>query len=462
MNRSILAKPPLFPPFNTRVVLLLYRLIWAVCLPLIMFYLYRRGKKEPAYFKFLSERFGHHKPRDERHIWIHAVSLGEVRSAVPLIERLLQDDTPVVTTHFTPAGRSEAVRLFPGAVADGRLTACYVPFDYGVAFARFFKAFRPVYGLVMEVEFWPGMIMSSRKCGVPLYLCNGQYPSRSFQRDQKRFFSRAKIVPGFAGVMVKSELQAARFRALGIDRVAITGEMRFEQPIPQAHITAARTLKNTEFGARPVITMASMVVGEDTGALDMIAKVQSHFLQRGLDKPLFIYVPRAPERFDVVAGMISEKSFSYVKRSDVLDAHLRIKPRSETTAAENAKFDISGVDIVLGDSLGEMYFYLELCDLAIVGGGFSPKGSHNISEPLCLRKPVIIGPNDYTIEFPAREAMAHGVCLQMDFSQITEQLITHSLQFASNQQMGRFLDVHSGGTAKTIAALDDFMYPTSR
>ena len=462
-----MAKPSLFPTLHVRMILALYRLIWGLCLPLVVVYLYLRGKKEPEYFEFLGDRFGRHALRQQPHIWIHAVSLGEVRSAVPLIERLLQGDTPVVTTHFTPAGRREAARLFPTAIADGRLTACYVPFDYDAAFARFFVAFRPIYGLVMEVEFWPGMIMSSRKRGVPLYLCNGQYPSRSFQRDQQRFFSRAKIVPGFAGVMVKSELQAERFRSLGIERVAITGEMRFEQPIPPMQVAAAQTLKTAEIGARPVITLASMVVGEDAEALALIAAVQTDFVQRGQAKPLFIYVPRAPERFALVAQMMAQHSFRYAKRSDLLDAHLQAKPTPETAGDDSdeddgAGLNLAGLDIVLGDSLGEMYFYLELCDLAVVGGGFSPKGSHNISEPLSLGKPVIIGPNDYTIEFPAREAIAHGVCLQMDFAQITEQLTKHPLQFASPRQIEAFLDAHSGGTAKTLAALDRFLRPTSR
>ena len=81
---------------------------------------------------------------------------------------------------------------------------------------------------------------------------------------------------------------------------------------------------------------------------------------------------------------------------------------------------------------------------------------------MCLRKPVIIGPNYYTIEFPASEAMAYRVCLQFDFSQIIDQLINHPLQFASDEQMAAFLDAHSGGTAKTLAALNDFMHPISR
>jgi 3-deoxy-D-manno-octulosonic-acid transferase len=165
-----------FPSLNVRIMLLLYRLIWLVCLPLIIAYLYMRGRKDHTYFKHLSERFGFHRIRHEQHIWLHAVSLGEIRSAAPLIECLLQGSRPIVTTHFTPAGRREAERLFPAAVAEGRLTACYVPFDYSPALNRYFKDFRPAYGLVMEFEAWPGMIMSSRKIGLPLFCTTVNIP----------------------------------------------------------------------------------------------------------------------------------------------------------------------------------------------------------------------------------------------------------------------------------------------
>ncbi|MDG2405772.1 MAG: glycosyltransferase N-terminal domain-containing protein, partial [Paracoccaceae bacterium] len=290
-----------FPNVDLRILLVLYRLIWFFCLPLVIFYLYLRSRKDRAYFKHLGERFGLHKARQEQHVWLHAVSLGEIRSAAPLIERLLKDSRPIVTTHFTPAGRREAERLFPTAVANGRLTACYVPFDYRTAFNRFFKAFRPVYGLVMEFEAWPGMIMSCHETGLPLFLCNGQYTSHGLKRDQQRYFSRAKIMAGFAGVMVKSEHQAERFRNLGVKHVAITGEMRFEQPIPESQIEAGLTLRKLIPKQRPVITLASVVEGEDAGALSLIANVQDHFAREKFPKPLFIYVPRAPERFSLVA-----------------------------------------------------------------------------------------------------------------------------------------------------------------
>ena len=433
-------------------MLAMYRLIWWVCMPIVLTYLYLRSRHEPAYFKFLGERFGHHQLRKGPHIWIHAVSLGEVRSAAPLIAHLLEGHLPIVTTHFTPAGRREVARLFSSAIADGRLTACYIPFDYDAAFKRFFNAFSPAYGLVMEVEFWPGMIMSCRKRGVPLYLCNGQYPSKSFERDQSRFFSRAKIVSGFAGVMVKSKLQADRFHELGVKKIAITGEMRFEQPIPQAHLDAAHRLRTRAFAGRPIITLASVVEGEDDRFLTLISEVQAHFAALNKPSPLFIYVPRAPDRFKLVANMIVGRGFRYAKRTTWLDHVLH--PLTDTA--------VGTFDILLGDSLGEMYFYLELCDLAIVGGGFSPKGSHNISEPICLKKPVIIGPNDYTIEFPAREAIAAGVCLKMDFDKLTDQLTQSPLQFTTKAQLESFLENVGGGTAKTIAAIDSFLPLTSR
>jgi len=152
-----------------------------------------------------------------------------------------------------------------------------------------------------------------------------------------------------------------------------------------------------------------------------------------------------------VADMIVSRGFRYAKRSAWLDPALHPRPDKV----------MGTFDILLGDSLGEMYFYLELCDLTIVGGGFSPKGSHNISEPICLKKPVIIGPNDYTIEFPAREAIAAGVCLKMDFDNLAEQLTQSPLQFTTKAQLESFLENAGGGTAKTIAAIKSFLPPTS-
>ena len=435
-----------FPRLRVRLFLIAYRVLWFVGMPLALIYLYRRGRRDPLYSQHLGERFGRHARRDTPHVWVHAVSLGELRSAVPLIEALLARGEHVVTTHFTPAGRREAAAVFASAIAEGRLSAVYVPFDYGLAFRRFFAAFRPKYGLVMEVEFWPGMIMSARRQGVPLFLCNGQYPTRSYERDRQAAISRADIVPGFAGVMVKSEVQAERFRDLGLERVAITGEMRFEQPMPAAQIAAGQAARPMLAGDRPVITFASVTVGEDALFIRTIGKVLDAHRTVGTPPPLFVYVPRAPERFGEVGEMIAAAGLAMAKRSEVFDADLAALALPEQ------------IDVLLGDSLGEMAFYLSLCDEAVIGGGFVAKGSHNISEPLALRKPVIVGPEIWTIEYPAVEAIAAGVCRQTTPEGLAELLIRGNDGRPTEADISRFFETFGGSVEKTLTTIDDWTY----
>ena len=429
--------PPWTKPLRLRAFLVLWRLAWFLLMPLLLAYLFWRGRRDPLYRQRLAERFGFHRRRSTPHIWVHAVSIGELRSAVPLIRSFLERGEHVVTTHFTPAGLREAEKLFAPEIASGRLSATWVPFDYGLAFRRFFRAFRPKFGLVMEVEFWPGMITTARKSRIPLFLCNGQYPAKSFVRHTKSFLSPALLVPGFAGVMVKSELQAARFRQVGQANIAITGEMRFEQPIPPAQLSAATALRAKLAENRPVITLASIVEWEE----DLFIAALAEVLKTVSDKPFFVFVPRAPERFAAVAARLEATGLAFAARSQCL-----------TPALESNT--IPPADILLGDSLGEMYFYLALSDFAVVGGGFNPRGSHNIIEPLALGKPVILGPEIWTIEYPAAEAIAAGVARQVSPENLVQALSEPHLP--APEKIEAFLAAHSGAVEKTLRALADF------
>ncbi|UYV37501.1 3-deoxy-D-manno-octulosonic acid transferase [Rhodobacteraceae bacterium D3-12] len=431
------AIPPWSPPLKLRAFLVVWRLAWLVLMPVILGYLLLRGRREPLYRQRIAQRFGFHAKRSTPHVWVHAVSIGELRSAVPLIRALLARGDHVVTTHFTPAGLAEAERIFAADITAGMLSTAYVPFDYGLAFRRFFRAFRPRLGLVMEVEFWPGMITASRRAGVPLYLCNGQYPVKSYERDRNRFLSPANLAPGFAGVMVKSTLQAERFRTLGQPNIAITGEMRFEQPIPPAHISAATTVRPALAKTRRVITLASVVEAEDTLFIDAIKTT----LAQSRDKPFFVYVPRSPARFDTVAQMIADAGLSAARRSDILDKNLTL-----TSAPD--------IDILFGDSLGEMYFYLALCDTAVTGGGFNPAGSHNIIEPLALGKPTLVGPEIWTIEYPAVEAIAAGLAQQVSAQNLPQALMAPNTP--DRAKIDAFLAAHTGAVDKTLKALDSW------
>jgi len=241
---------------------------------------------------------------------------------------------------------------------------------------------------------------------------------------------RAALTGGFAGGFVKSALQAERFAAAGLRNIHITGEMRFDQPIPQAQLQAAARLRERLVAGRPAFTLTSVVEGEDAVYIDMIRQVPDAF---------FVYVPRAPERFDEVAGMLREAGLHFARRSQVLDAAL-------------GAADLPQIDVLLGDSMGEMYFYLALCDRAIVGGGFVTKGAHNIIEPLALRKPVIVGPHIWTIAYPAQEAIAAGVCHHVQ----TEAELLEAVQApmtVNDDQIAGFYADHAGAVDRTLAAL---------
>lgn len=410
--------------------MLVYALLWAVLLPVILIYLWRRGRKDPMYAQHLSERMGRYQPRVANPVWVHAVSLGEMRSATPLVRALLAQGETIVTTHFTPAGRREVMREFAAEIAQNKVQPVWVPFEFKFAFRGFLKAFRPQYGLVMEIEIWPQMIMTCRKDGTPLFMCNAQYPLKSFERDTTRTRLRGEVMRGFAGAFVKSEMQQERFAAVGVENIHVTGELRFDQPIPRHLVRAGEALR-AQVPVRPVIALTSVIEGEDAALIEM--------MQRLRGQVIFVYVPRAPERFDAVHAMLVATSLRVLRRSGVLDAGF----------APNK--DLGDFDVLLGDSMGEMYGYLAASDRAIIGGSFHAKGAHNIIEPLALKKPVIVGPHIWTIEYPVVEAMDAGVCVQVSGAQALDAELTQSAP--DPDAVTKFFAAHAGATQRTINAI---------
>jgi 3-deoxy-D-manno-octulosonic-acid transferase len=321
-----------FPSIKVTAFMAFYRLLWLILMPLALFYLKWRARREPMYTSNIRERFGFGVKQTGEWVWVHAVSLGEFRSAIPLIDELLARSQRVLITHFTPASREVSMDHYGDQIAEGMVVVCWIPFDYNMAFKRFFRRFSITYGLVMEVEFWPGMIMSARAANIPLFLCNGQYPNKSYERDKHRVLSSRDIVPGFAGVLVKSNRMAEPFRDLGLDKIAITGEMRFEQPINQSHIDAAVRVRS-QLSGRPVLTFASAVKDED--AL-FIAAIQS--LKSRMPEALIIYVPRKPEHFDRAADIIQASGLSVARRSAIFDSALKLQSRFALRSSVGGQF----------------------------------------------------------------------------------------------------------------------------
>jgi 3-deoxy-D-manno-octulosonic-acid transferase len=193
-----------------------------------------------------------------------------------------------------------------------------------------------------------------------------------------------------------------------------------------------------------------VVEGEDDLYLDAIAQALRH-----PSRPFVVYVPRKPERFDEVAGMLTKRGLPVLRRSQALDATLTAQSfPSPSRRGDGGRGHPAGPpDILLGDSLGEMYFYLALADRVVTGGGFTPHGAHNIIEPLALKRPVIVGPEIHTIEYPATEAISAGVCLRAKTAHALTSALTDWLG-PDPETIRAFFENHSGATAKTLAALD--------
>ena len=438
-----------FSSFSTSLKIAAYAVSWALLLPVVLLYLFARSRKDPRYRHFIHERFGIYSTTADTTLWVHANSLGEIRSAAPIIKNYLDRGLRIVVTNMTPAGRHGAQTLFSNEIAAGQVIVVYVPFEFDWAYRLFFKAFNPKAGLAMEAEIWPRMVASAKKYGVPLILCNAQYSIRKKRKERGRFLSN--ICTGYAGIMAKSDLQAKRFEHIGCQNIVVTGETRFDLIIPPALLSASAKLKEADvFNGRPVLTLASVVEGEDGIYEDLIKGLHKKARDLGEGRPFVIYVPRARERFGPTADTLS-KSFDVAKRSELFDQDLKLK------RPLNKK-----VDILVGDSFGEMYFYLDLANAVLVGGGFLPAGAHNIIEPIAVSKPVFVGPSTWSIEYPSMEAIAAGILVQEETIQDLGQRIFERLYIVKNSdnidaRVKAFYAQHTGADKRVVNVLPDII-----
>ena len=448
--------PRVWPPGGPfRALLTIYRAAWLLLLPVGLLFLWHRGKREPLYRQFWGERFGRIATPLQRPLWVHSASMGEIRGAAPLVRALLAAGYPVLVTTLTPAGRTAAQSLLADDIAAGRAQVAYVPLELGWAVRRFIRQVQPRAALMTEIDTWPVLLTTIRAAGVPLGMANAQYPKQSFERDVARWWGfRAALFTAYGLVLCKSATHAERFRALGCERVVVAGETRFDLPVSPPQLAAANRLTRqwglatAQPAGRAVVCFASVVVGEDATFVKAMQTIWQALDETSGVRPLFIYVPRSPQRFDESERLLTQAGLRVARRSACLDAtlHPLDSPPMER------------VDVLLGDSLGEMYFYLALSQVVVVGGSFVDTGAHNVIEPLALKKPVMVGPSIWGIEYPGVEALAAGVLTQhADADALAKallRLLTSPVAYA-NAMAGAeaFFAEHGGATDKHMAAL---------
>lgn len=336
----------------------------APALPLILGRRVRRAKEDPAR---LGERFGRAGlPRPPGPlVWIHAASVGESLSVLPLIDRLIAADpgrSILVTSGTVTSAALLRERLPAGAMHQ------FVPVDQPAAVARFLDHWRPDAGLWVESELWPNLIGSTQRRGIPTLLIQGRMSARSHRSWRWLPGLIRPVLSGFALVLAQTEADAARFRDLGAGRVIVTGSLKFAAPsLP--HDPAGLDALRHAIGDRPVFLAASIHPGEDKPVIRAQAA-----LRRKHHRLLTIIVPRHPDRGAELAELAGYDGPGVARRS------LGQPITGETR-------------IYIADTIGELGLFYRLAPVVFIGGSLIPHGGQNPVEPVQLGAVVISGPD---------------------------------------------------------------------
>ncbi|MDP2256690.1 MAG: 3-deoxy-D-manno-octulosonic acid transferase [Polaromonas sp.] len=434
----------------------LYSLLMTLGQPLLRRKLARRGLQEPGYLEAVDERFGHYtQPRETASelVWVHAVSLGEARTAALLLKdlRAQHPTLRLLLTHGTATGRAEGASLLqPGDVQ------VWQPWDSPAAVKRFFSHFRPRLGLLMETELWPNLLAEAQTLGMPLVLVNGRLSEQSLQQALRIPSLSLPAYGALSAVYAQTELDADRFRQLGAPVAGVFGNLKFDATPDAAQLAQGQAWRQAL--AQPVLMFASSREGEEEDFLKQIVAVAK--AQRALPainsvancpatafKPLI--VPRHPQRFDDVAALAAQHG-------------LRVSRRSAWAAGPAESSEAMQADVWLGDSLGEMALYYGLSDVALLGGSFAPLGGQNLIEAAACGCPVVMGPHTFNFTEAAELAEAEGAARRVadlaEAVQVALGLVSDSPALAQAVEAGlAFAARNRGATARTLEALRAYL-----
>lgn len=349
----------------------LYNIVMYLLSPVIVYRLAFRGLRAPAYFVRWRERFGWiPKPAFARSIWIHAVSVGEVNAAVPLIQELMKrfPEHGFVVTTVTPTGSDRVIQVF-----GDRVYHAYLPYDLTASVKRFIRRVRPRLTVVMETEIWPNLFCECREQGIPVVVANARLSEQSLRGYRPVRALAAMALRASSAVAAQTETDAARLRKLGGPSVPIevVGSLKFDTRVDASILENGRRLR-AQWGDERLVWVAASTHEDDEGP---VLDVFERLLQRD-PEALLVLVPRHPERFNRALLACRARGLRTVQRSVE-----RIGSRT--------------TQCFLVDAMGELMDFYAASDMAFVGGSLAHIGGHNVLEPAAVGKPVLVGPHTY-------------------------------------------------------------------
>lgn len=368
--------------------------LWSIAAYLLLPYalggLIWRGLRYRAYWRRWPERFGFIRPiRGGKVVWLHAVSVGEVRSAASLIHAIA-DRLPrhrILVTTMTPTGSEQVEMLF-----GERVLHSFLPYDFPDAVGRFLDRVRPELAIIAETEFWPNLFRACSKRDIPLHIVNARLSLSSFRgyllarRTVRAMFASADLI------CAQSSLDAQRLRNLGVDDrlLKVTGNLKFDFEVPETVLEEGRQLRQQWGASRPVLIAASTHHGEEARILSAYCA-----LRRRHADLLLVLVPRHPERFAAVTRLCRRRGFQTRRRTEL---------SGPLPAATN---------VLVGDTMGELHKLYAASDVAFVGGSLVRRGGQNPLEACTVGVPVIFGPHMYHFEEISALTLERGAARQV-------------------------------------------------
>jgi 3-deoxy-D-manno-octulosonic-acid transferase len=404
--------------------------LWLL-MPYVFFHLLWRSRKQREYLHHIGERFGRYKVICNKPvIWLHTVSVGETRATVMLVQNLLKlyPDYQILLTHTTPTGRATSEKLF-----GDKVVRVYLPYDYPFAVERFLQHFKPLIGILLETEIWFNLIHACRTQSIPLLLLNARLSEKSAGRYERFPALTRSGLHELYLIAAQTEDDAMRFASLGNRAVPVMGNLKYDI-VPPAEMLELGALLRTQIGEkRRVFLAASTREGEE----DLLLSALQH---ADVDNLLIVIVPRHPQRFDEVAALLEQRFLRMQRRS-----------ANELIAADT--------QVLLGDSMGEMFAYYAACDAAFIGGSLLPFGGQNLIEACSMGKPVLIGPHTYNFAQATEMAVACGAAMQIKHADdLVHQLNVLLLDAASQERMGKagkqFVSANQGATERAVRHIE--------
>ena len=381
-------------------------------------------------------------------IWVHAVSVGEVLTARPLITELKRryPNLRMFLSTTTMAGQQLARRSVQDVDA-----VFYFPFDFGFVVRRTLNLVRPKLFVMMETEIWPNLLRECRVRGVKTAVVNGRLSARSFPRYRMVRPLMRRVLDHIDRFLVQSEESARRFIDLGADpaRVVVTGSLKFDslEVSPSALQARSRDRVLRYFrvsSSRPVIVAGSTMKGEETTVLKAFRRVRSM-----TPNTLLVLAPRNPERFGEAEQLARAEGWKVARRSDLaIDA----EPR---------------VDVVILDTIGELATIYQIGTLVFVGGSLVPTGGHNVLEPAVFGKPIVFGPNMQNFAEIAEAFVTNGAGVQLEneeqLEQVFVELMGDPVRRARLGAAARALvEANRGANEKSVAVLSQLLPQETR